>query len=305
VCSKNDEAVAREPFEKRPSMPLRAGDFASFVANWADKATNLRRIAKELGIGADSLVFVDDNPAERALVRQFAPDVAVPELPEDPSEYIRTLEQHRYFQAVSLVGEDLRRTEYHRANAERRRAHAAASPEEFLHSLGMVGRIDPIQALTLERSAQLIGRSNQFNLTTRRHSAAELAAMMRDDRWITRTISLADRFGDNGLISVLLGRVEGQTLSIDTWLMSCRVLQRTVEQFLLNHLCAIARERGIRTIRGEYVPTPKNALVRDHYAELGFALARRDPDGHTWWELDVAHASQPFRTFVAENPGHA
>ena len=304
VCSKNEDAAAREPFEEHPEMHLRLDDISCFVANWADKATNLRRIARELGLGLDSLVFADDNPVERALVRQLAPEVLVPELPGDPSDYIRALDEYRCFQVVSLVDEDLRRTRLYQANAERRGAHAqAASVDEFLRSLDMVARVEPIQPVTLQRCVQLIGRSNQFNLTTRRHSAAEVMAMLAADDWVTRTISLSDRFGDNGLISVLLARVDGPVLAIDTWLMSCRVLKRTVEHFCLNHLCALARGRGIHTILGEYIPTAKNALVRDHYAQLGFAQTQSEPDGHTWWELDLSDARRPLTTHVKEYPG--
>ena len=271
VCSKNEEHVAREVFEKHPEMVLRLDDISCFVANWTDKATNLRTIAQRLNIGLSSLVLVDDNPAERGLVRRLAPEVAVPELPEDPAGYVRAIEQHRYFQLVSLGAEDYRRTDYYRANAERDQSQSSAgSVDDFLRSMQMTARIGPIEPATLLRSAQLINKSNQFNLTTRRYSAAELAAIADDQRWITLTVALADRFGDNGLISVLLGRVDGDVLEIDTWLMSCRVLKRGVERFLLNHLHELALGRGLVSLRGRYIPTPRNAIVAAHYAELGF-----------------------------------
>lgn len=288
VCSKNNEITALEVFEKHTEMALRREDISCFVANWEDKASNLRNIAKTLNIGLDSLVFVDDNPAERAIVRQLAPEVAVPDLPDDVTGYIRAVEQHRYFQALSVGAEDLKRTEYYRADAQRREVQASAGDmKSFLQSLDMVAEIGPITQMSLERSAQLIQRSNQFNLTTRRHSPAELTAMMADDAWVTRTVSLADRFGDNGLIGVALARASGEVLEIDTWLMSCRVLKRGVECFLLENLCAAARARGLKALRGEYIPTKKNDLVRDHYAGLGFTKTGDGNEGQTLWELKL------------------
>lgn len=287
MCSKNEDANAREPFEKHPEMVLKLGDISCFVANWEDKAANLRRIAQELNIGLDSLVFVDDNPAERSIVRRLVPEVAVPELPEDPADYLRVLDAGRYFDAVSISGEDFKRTEYYKANAERRQiASSAGDIEQFLASLEMRAHIGPIGAMELERSVQLIGKSNQFNLTTRRHSAGDVQAMMESPDWVTRQVKLADRFGDNGLISVLLARQEGDALAIDTWLMSCRVLKRGVEQLLLNDVVAAARERGLKRITGQYLPTAKNVLVKDHYAALGFTRVS-EADGATAWELDI------------------
>lgn len=301
VCSKNREETALEVFEKHPEMALRREDISCFVANWGNKADNLRTIAKTLNIGLDALVFVDDNPAERAIARQLVPEVAVPELPEDVTSYARILEQHRYFQVLSIGGEDLRRTEFYRADAMRRSAEVSSGDlETYLQSLEMAARIGPICPVSLERSAQLIQRSNQFNLTTRRRSAAELSALIADDSWITRTVSLTDRFGDNGLISVLLARMVDEILEIDTWLMSCRVLKRGVEEFLLNHLCQLARERGLKTIRGDYIPTPKNDLVRDHYCGLGFTKIGNGSEGQTTWELKLTNAWQPRACFIKE-----
>jgi FkbH-like protein len=286
VCSKNTGSIAREVFERHPQMRLRLEDIACFVANWDDKATNLHTIAKTLNIGLDSLVFVDDNPAERSLVRRLAPAVAVPEMPSDPAGYIAAIEQHRYFQVTTFTAEDLQRAEYYRADAARRQvAESTADLGEFLRSLSMRARIGPISPDTLERSVQLINKSNQYNLTTRRCSSAEIVAKLDDPRWVTRTVSIADRFGDNGLISVVLAEVAGDELRIDTWLMSCRVLQRNVEHHLLNHLVALARSRGLGRIRGEYVPTAKNAIVADHFERLGFACTGRETDGRTSWEL--------------------
>lgn len=294
VCSKNEESNAREVFEKHPEMDLRLDDISCFVANWNDKATNIRTIAQRLEIGLNSMVFVDDNPAERAIVRQLLPEVAVPELPADPAEYTYAVERHRYFQVVSLSNEDFRRTDFYKANEARDEAQSSASTiDEFLESLEMSARVRPIDADNIERSVQLINRSNQFNLTTKRYSSGEVLALLGDPAWITRTVSLADRFGDNGLISVLLGRLQGDALSIDTWLMSCRVLKRGVEELLLEQILAIARERGLKKIAGEYIPTPKNRLVKEHYAKLGFTKVWSDESGHTKWELLVGEAELP------------
>jgi FkbH-like protein len=298
VCSKNDERIAREAFEKHPDMILRLEDISCFVANWTDKATNLRSIAQQLNIGLDSLVFVDDNPAERSIIRQLVPEVAVPEISTDPTDFIEVLEQHRYFQVATLGSEDFKRTEFYRANAQRAQIQAnAGGLEDFLRSLEMVGTVAPIQSTTLERSAQLINKSNQFNLTTRRRSVAEVMALTQSPDWITATVSLSDRFGDNGLISVALGHVQQDVLEIDTWLMSCRVLKRGVEHFLLNYLCEEAMSRKVKCLRGQYIPTAKNGLVRNHYADLGFRKIKAKPDGHTVWQLTLADY-EPLRNFI-------
>lgn len=301
VCSKNEEHIAREVFEKHTEMVLRLEDISCFMANWTDKAANLREIARQLNIGIDSLVFVDDNPAERGLVRQLAPEVAVPELPDDPAGYIQAIEQYRYFQLTSLGQEDLRRSEYYRANNERQQALSGSdNVEDYLRSLHMVACVGPINAMSLERSVQLINKSNQFNLTTRRRSPAEMVAIVEDPAWLTRTVSLADRFGDNGLISVLLGKVEDDALVIDTWLMSCRVLKRGVESLLHNHLCRWATERGLARIRGEYLPTAKNDLVKEHYAGLGFTKVCQYDDGRTSWEFAVCASWAPHHCSIKE-----
>jgi FkbH-like protein len=288
VCSKNEDANAREPFEKHSEMVLKLDEISSFVANWEDKAANLRRIAQDLNIGLDSLVFVDDNPAERALVRQLLPEVAVPELPIDPADYVRAVEQHRYFEAIAISSEDFKRTGYYRANAQRRdTASSAGDINEFLRSLEMRGWVGPVGDVELDRTVQLIGKSNQFNLTTRRYSTGDIESMRKDAAWVTRVVKLSDRFGDNGLISVALAHEEGDSLRIDTWLMSCRVLKRNVEAYLLNNLVEAALARGLKRLSGEYIPTSKNVLVKNHYASLGFTQTHAGADGRTLWELPI------------------
>ena len=301
VCSKNDEANAREPFEVLPEMALKLEDFSCFLANWQDKAANLRSIAQQLNIGLDAVVFVDDNPAERSLVRRLLPEVAVPEMPTDAAGYIRAVEQHRYFEILSLSREDLQRTEYYRANAQRQQAGSlGADLDDFLRSLDMRAWIGPISEVDLDRSVQLIGKSNQFNLTTRRHSSTDVQRMIVSPEWVTRVVKLSDRFGDNGLISVLLARESSDALEIDTWLMSCRVLKRGVEQFLLNHLAEIARKRGVNRLVGDYIPTAKNSLVEHHYRDLGFSCVRTDASGRTRWQLELGAAWTPRPHHVRE-----
>lgn len=287
VCSKNDPEKAREPFEKRADMILRLSDISAFVANWNNKADNLRTIADRLELGLDSIVFVDDNPAERALVRRFAPQVAVPDLPVDPSGYIAAVARHRYFETTSFTREDSARSRYYFENS-RRKELAAGAPdlESFLASLHMKMKVEPINELNIERSTQLVNKSNQFNLTTKRYTLAEVRGLVENPEWQTRTFSLRDELGDNGLISVILLRKQADALAIDTWIMSCRVLQRGVEQFARNELVDLCRAAGCRRLLGTYIPTAKNGLVVDHYAKLGFSPAGSD-GASTFWELDV------------------
>lgn len=297
VCSKNTESIAKEAFEKHPEMVLRMNHISCFMANWGDKAANLRGIAQQLNIGLNALVFLDDNPAERAMIRKLLPEVAVPEVTADPLSFISTLERERYFQLTLFGKEDLNRTSYYIANAQRRQtASSAGSIDDFLKSLEMVAVVGPINPVTLERSTQLINKTNQFNLTTIRRSAAEVLALTQDPSWVTLTATLQDKFGNNGLISVILARMAGDALEIDTWVMSCRVLKRDVEQMLLNQLVEIAGNRGLRVLRGRYEPTARNTLVKDHYTSLGFTPIAADKTGQNY-ELRV-EGYQPLQAFI-------
>jgi FkbH-like protein len=301
VCSKNTDSIAREVFERHPEMVLRLDDIACFVANWDDKATNLGRISEQLNIGLNSLVFFDDNPAERAIVRQLRPDVAVPEVPLDPAYFIRALDRHRYFEALTISTEDLKRTQSYVADSKRQILESSISDlDAFLQSLEMVARIDSVTQGTLERTVQLINRSNQFNLTTRRYSSAEVMQLFDRPEWILKTVSLTDRFGDTGLISVLFARLDSDRLIIDTWLMSCRVLKRGVERLLLNSLVATAKSMGARTVIGEYIATPKNGLVREHYRSLGFTPVDEGNADNTRWELRIGDNWEPQPHFIRE-----
>jgi FkbH-like protein len=273
VCSKNDELNAKSAFTDHPEMVLKLSDIACFVANWDDKATNLRRIASSLNIGIDSLVFVDDNAFERNLVRQQLPEVIVPEMPDDPALYVECLAAAGYFEALSLTSEDRERAEKYQANAQREQLRSAVPDlTGYLEGLNMELRWKPFDKIGLQRIVQLINKTNQFNLTTQRYGEAEVQSMMGDPRILTWQLRLTDRFGDNGIIALLIGRIQtNETLKIDTWLMSCRVLGRQVEDASLNLIADCAKRIGIREITGEYRQTAKNGMVRDLYTRLGFA----------------------------------
>ena len=272
VCSKNEEGAALEPFDRHPEMVLKRKDIACFVANWGDKAANLKQIAKALNLGLDSLVFVDDNPAERFRVRESLPQVAVPEMPEDPALFTDCLAMAGYFESVELTGDDLARSEQYLQNQQREKAQASfADLDDYLKNLDMTLSWGPFDPLSLPRVAQLVQKTNQFNLTTRRHSQEELARLASDPRSVTLRCRLKDRFGDNGLIGVVIAREgTGGQWDLDTWLMSCRVLGRGVETAMLGLVSSLVKAKGGKELRGAYRPTAKNGMVRDLYPKLGF-----------------------------------
>jgi FkbH-like protein len=294
VCSKNEEAAARSPFQEHPDMLLREEHIAVFQANWTDKAANLKAIAAALNIGVDALVFLDDNPAERAQVRRELPMVAVPELPDDPALYPRVLAAAGYFEAVGFSKEDRERAGYYQANAQRAASlEASDDMDGYLASLEMVCTIGRVDAVSRPRVAQLINKSNQFNLTTRRYSEAEVEALERDPRKHAIQVRLADTFGDNGLISVIIADKGPDAWSIDTWLMSCRVLGRRVEEAVLAHLASAARAEGAKALVGRFIPSAKNMMVAGHYDRLGFARADETADGSVTYRLDLTGFAAP------------
>jgi FkbH-like protein len=272
VCSKNDEAVAKEPFEQHPDMVLTLEDIAVFMANWDNKADNIRRIQSILNIGFDSMVFLDDNPAERALVRTQIPGIRVPELPEDPALYVEYLGSLNLFETASYAAADAARTQQYHAEARRAALQQTFTGEaDFLKSLAMVSQVKGFDGFTLPRVAQLSQRSNQFNLRTVRYTEEDVRRLAADPGYEIFSFTLSDTFGDHGLIAVLiLKKQDRETLFIDTWLMSCRVLQRGMEHFTLNTIVAYAQEKGFKRIIGEYIPTAKNQMVAAHYPHLGF-----------------------------------
>lgn len=287
VCSKNDHARAIEVFEKHPEMVLRLEHFAAFKANWDPKSDNLQRIADELRVGVDSFVFADDNPAEIEIVRQFQPQVEGVLLGPDPAEFIGRLQAGRHFEPRTVTAEDLGRTAQY--NQERRRTELAASVTDmpaYLASLEMRGTIKEFDALDLPRIAQLIARSNQFNLTTVRRSEADIQGLMSRPDYRCFTMRLGDRFGDSGLISVVIAKIEGGVFVLDTWLMSCRVLKRQVEDEIMNEIFRLAEVAGCARVRGIYLPTAKNGIVAGIYKAFGF-VRTEDSAARKEFELEV------------------
>jgi FkbH-like protein len=300
VSSKNTDAVAREPFEKHPEMLLKLEHIAVFQANWNDKATNIQAIAEELSLGLEAMVFLDDNPVERGLVRRLLPQVAVPELPEEPSGYARTLAAAGYFEAVTFAHEDLKRAGYYLDNARRAQLQTkVGGVDAYLASLDMTITFQPFDAIGRARIVQLINKSNQYNLTTRRYTDPEILDAENDPEVFTLQVRLADVFGDNGMISVVICRPSAAGVwEIDTWLMSCRVLGRKVEHMVLREILEHARAAGIGKLCGIYQPTERNQLVVDHYAKLGFCKVLEEATGFTRWVLPVEGAtpeSAPMR----------
>ena len=283
VCSKNEAETAKSGFS-HPDSVLSLSDFVAFHANWEPKDQNICQIAKELNIGLESLVFVDDNPAERALVRESLPMVAVPEVqPEDVFSYIQALEGNGYFAAAVISQDDLQRNESYQQNQQRQElAQELGSYDDFLQSLAMKAEIAPFQPVYYERIAQLTNKSNQFNLTTRRYTLADIRRMAEDERYITLYGRLRDRFGDNGLVSVVIGEKKGKELHILLWLMSCRVLKRGMEQAMLDALAEQARAAGLERLVGYYYPTKKNPMVAELYPDFGFSLQKSAAQGTVW-----------------------
>ena len=287
VCSKNDEDKACEPFEKHPDMVLRLDDIAVFMANWETKVDNIRAIQKVLNIGFDSMVFIDDNPFERAMVRENIAGIEVPEMPEDPAEWLEYMYGLNLFETASFSGADAERTRQYQAEARRvTLAKTFGSEADFLRSLDMKGTVSEFTAFNTPRVAQLSQRSNQFNLRTVRYTEADVAAMAADNQVVCMALTLEDRFGDNGMVAVVVMKpVDAESLFVETWLMSCRVLKRGMEDFTLNAMVAAAKERGYKRIVGEYLPTTKNGMVADHYRKLGFTEVNGSTTSQ--WVLEV------------------
>ncbi|MEP7142735.1 MAG: HAD-IIIC family phosphatase [Ferruginibacter sp.] len=285
VCSKNAESIAKEPFEKHPDMVLHLEDIAVFVANWENKPDNIRRIQNILNIGFDSMVFLDDNPFERNMVRENIPGICVPELPEDPADYLEFLYPLNLFETISFSNEDAERTKLYQEEVKRTFLQKSYTNEDdYLKSLNMVSLAEPFNKFNTPRVAQLSQRSNQFNLRTVRYTEAEIEKIAVAGDAFSFTFTLTDKFGDNGMICVIILKIESDTtLFIDTWLMSCRVLKRGMENFVLDTIARYAEEKGYTYLKGEYIPTVKNEMVKDHYHNLGF-----EKKGD-YWELHLGN----------------
>jgi FkbH-like protein len=292
VCSKNNEDTARQPFLNHPDMVLRLSDIAIFVANWENKVDNIRYIQNTLNISFDSMVFLDDNPFEREMVKQAIPQITVPTLPEDPAEYLTFLRELNLFETASFTENDAERTAQYQVEAKRTALQQSyESEDKFLESLEMSSDAKAFDGFNVPRISQLSQRSNQFNLRTKRYTEEEIEKFAYDNRYLTISFTLQDKFGDNGLISAIILQKRNQELFIDTWIMSCRVLKRGMENFILNNIVNIARENGFTTLTGEYIPTPKNEMVRNHYADLGFSKTG------DFFSLDIS-GFQNRKTFI-------
>jgi len=278
VCSKNNQADAELPFREHDSMLLKLEDFAAFAANWQDKAGNLKSLAESLSLGLESFVFLDDNSAERALVRAHLPQVAVPECGDTPWQMLASLRRGLYFESIVLTKEDMERHAGYRSNVARVALRkSATSLEEFLSSLEMSVEHGPVDEVTLTRVTQLINKTNQFNLTTRRYTEEQVHAMANSPNWWCRWFRLSDRFGDYGLIGVMLVEKSTSSWKIDSWLMSCRVLGRKMEDFMFATLVSEARSAGVGELLGRYISTEKNLLVKDLLQSFEFEAAPEDP----------------------------
>ena len=288
VASKNNEDTAKEPFEKHPDMVLKLSDIAVFQANWETKVDNIRTIQSILNIGFDSMVFLDDNPFERNMVRENIPGITVPELPEDPGEYLEYLYSLNLFETASYSQADKDRTKQYQVEAQRVSLQKTFDSEaDFLKSLNMVSVVSGFTKFNTPRVAQLSQRSNQFNLRTIRYTEADIEALAADPDVIDLCFTLEDKFGDNGLIAVvIMKKHDAETLFVDTWFMSCRVLKRGMENFTLNTMVEYANEKGYKRIIGEYLPTPKNKMVEQHYESLGFQAITEAPTAQYLLEID-------------------
>lgn len=297
VVSKNNDETAKEPFEKHPDMVLKLNDIAVFIANWETKVDNIRTVQNILNIGFDSMVFLDDNPFERQMVRENIPDITVPELPKDPGEYLEFLYSQNLFETASYSLADKDRTKQYQIEAKRMSFSKTFTNEaDFLKSLHMLSEVSGFTKFNTPRVAQLSQRSNQFNLRTIRYTEADVSAMADDSEIIDLSFTLEDKFGDNGLVAVvILKPISKDTLFIDTWLMSCRVLKRGLEDFVLNTIVERANNAGYHKIIGEYIPTTKNKMVEQHYQNLGFQ--KREGVDSDLYELDVA-SYQPHICYI-------
>ena len=297
VASKNNEDTAKEPFEKHPDMVLKLDDIAVFQANWETKVDNIRTIQSILNIGFDSMVFIDDNPFERNMVRENIKGITVPELPEDPGEYLEYLYSLNLFETASYSNADKDRTKQYQVEAKRVSLSKTFTNEaDFLKSLNMVSTVSGFTKFNTPRVAQLSQRSNQFNLRTIRYTEADITALAENPDVIDLSFTLEDKFGDNGLIAVIIMKLlDAETLFVDTWFMSCRVLKRGMENFTLNTMVERAKAAGYKKIIGEYLPTPKNKMVENHYTMLGFT--KMENSGTARYELDV-EAYQPRECYI-------
>lgn len=303
INSKNDEKNALDGLA-RPDSILHKDDFVSIKANWKPKSLNLMETAQEMNLLPESYVFVDDNPAERAIIADQVPDAAIPEI-SGVEHYIQVIDKSGFFEVTAFSQDDLKRNEMYQENAKRQQLKAAFSNyEDYLKSLEMEAEIQNFIPVYMSRIAQLTNKSNQFNLTTKRYSQADIEAVAADDTHITLYGKLKDKFGDNGVVSIIIGRIDGDNrdeLHIELWLMSCRVLKRNMEFAMMDELVEKAEMAGIKNIFGYYYPTAKNAMVKDFYKLQGFKKVSADEEGNTIWKFEVPKKYEKKQCVITVN----
>lgn len=300
IASKNeyDNAVAGL---NHPDGTLKPEDFILIKANWEPKSRNIAQIASEMDILPDSLVFVDDNPAEREIVGTQVQGVSVPAI-GTPEQYIRVLDHSGFFEVTKLSEDDTKRNEMYQANVKRKQQQQNFGDyREYLLSLKMQGTIKAFEPIYMARIAQLTNKSNQFNLTTRRYTQSDIEQFADSPDYITRYGKLEDKFGDNGVVSVVIGRKDNKVLHLELWLMSCRVLKRDMEYAMMDSMVGACKECGIGTVMGYYYPTAKNAMVKDFYAEMGFEKIRAEEDGSTAWQFVIPSEYEKKNTVITVN----
>ena len=271
VCSKNNEDTAKKVFESHPEMVLKLDDISVFVANWDNKASNIVEIQQRLNIGFDSMVFIDDSAFERNLVRQLIPDICVPEMPSDPAEYLSFLQSLNLFESASFTEEDASRTFMMKQDFNRKNLKQSfLSEQDYLRDLKLQMHVESVNEYNLARITQLIQRSNQFNLRTIRYTSSEISQIASSESFLSLAFSLEDKYGKYGLISFVIVSLSNSNAFVDTWVMSCRVLNRGVEDFILNTIVEMLRERKVDQLEGEFIPTSKNKIVENLYLNLGF-----------------------------------
>lgn len=300
VISKNehDNAIAGL---NHPQMQIKESDFISIKANWEPKSENLLEMAEELTLLPESFVFVDDNPAEREIIKQQVPGTAVPEI-EKVEHYIYAIDRAGYFEVTQLSADDLKRNAMYKDNAQRvTRQKSFANYKDYLLSLDMKAKICAFEEMYMSRIAQLTNKSNQFNLTTKRYTQEEIEQVSNDDNYITLYGQLEDCFGDNGVVSLLIGEIKKKRLDMILWLMSCRVLKRDMEYAMLDELVHVSTEKALEEIYGYYYPTAKNAMVKDFYGRLGFDMISEDEEGNSVWKLNLLDQYKNLNEVIAVN----
>lgn len=279
ICSKNNLEIAQEPFLLNKEMLIKLDDIACFVANWNNKADNIKLISEELNIGTDSFVFFDDNKTEREIVSKYLPEVTVIDVPDDPADYALALEKSNAFEWLQITKEDLKRTNSYINNKKRNELkNNFVDYDEFLENIEMTGELSEIREEDIDRFVQLINKSNQFNLTTKRYANSDIINMLKNPSYKCLNMKLKDKFDNYGIVSCVILYIEKDVCFIDTWLMSCRVLKRTVEDFIFNEIVDISLNLGVKKIIGKYIKTKKNMMVSNFYNEMGFNKIENDND---------------------------